>query len=360
MIKSTRKLITSIIFCVIFAFKGYSQEIIYHDAIRFTIIGKKDSLGPIYHRVDTATYNTMPASVKHLFTNSSGLAVCFKTNSPEIWAEWTVHPKSMGNMAPMGHSGLDLYIKKKGQWVYAESEAPTGATTRSCIIKNMAAGEKECILYFPLYNELKDLKIGIRTACSIKPLPNPFKKKIIVYGSSITQGAAASRPGLAYPARLSRETGYEFVNLGLSGNGKMERSVAEMLADIEADAYILDCMPNPSTEQIKERTAYLVKTIRKRHPSVPVIMIESVYYENANFDTSIYEREYQKREAFYHEYLKLKEERVPKLYYIKGEKLIGENHEGTIDGVHPTDEGFATMTRILKKNIVKILKKNGI
>lgn len=112
------KLITGIILCVIFAFKGYSQEIIYHDAIRFTIIGKKDSLGPIYHRVDTAAYNTMPASVKHLFTNSSGLAVCFKTDSPEIWAEWTVHSKSIGNMVPMGHSGLDLYYKNSQEEQY--------------------------------------------------------------------------------------------------------------------------------------------------------------------------------------------------------------------------------------------------
>lgn len=349
-----------IMLCCVLAVKGFSQEIVYRDATQFTIVGKKDASGPVYHRVDTAAYRTMPVPVKHLFTNSSGLAVCFKTDSPEIWAEWTVHPLSMGNMAPMGHSGLDLYIRREGQWVYAESEAPRGATTQSCIVRNMAAGEKECILYFPLYNELRNLKIGIRTGCLIEPLSNPFKKKIIVYGSSITQGAAASRPGLAYPARLSRETGYEFVNLGLSGNGKMEKSVADMLADIEADAYILDCMPNPSTEQIKERTAYLVKTIRERNPSAPIIMIESVYYENANFDTSIYERECRKREAFYREYLKLKKERVPKLYYIKGEKLIGENHEGTIDGVHPTDEGFATMTKILKKSIVKIFKKNGI
>ena len=148
----------------------------------------------------------------------------------------------------------------------------------------MDNSEKECLLYLPLYDEVFSLQIGVAPNSSIKPAENPFKGNIVVYGSSILQGASASRPGLAYPARLARKYGLNFINLGVSGNGKMERPVADMLANIAADAFILDCVPNPSPKEITERTAYLVKTIREKHPQAPIVMIPSVVREGGNFD----------------------------------------------------------------------------
>ena len=113
------------------------------------------------------------------------------------------------------------------------------------------------------------------------------KKKIVVYGSSILQGASASRPGMAYPARLSRSSGYNFINLGLSGNGKMEKEVAEMLADIDADAFILDCIPNPSPKEITDRTVDFVMTLRQKHPDTPIIFIEDPIFTHTFYDERI-------------------------------------------------------------------------
>src|SRR5690606_17337574 len=117
-----------------------------------------------------------------------------------------------------------------------------------------------------------------------KPGEQPFHHRILVYGSSIVQGASASRPGLAYPARLSRSTGLNFLNLGMGGSAKMEKEVADMIADIPADAFVLDCVPNSFPAEIRERTGYLIKTIRAKHPQAPIIVMQSVIRETGYFN----------------------------------------------------------------------------
>lgn len=333
---------------------------VYYDAREFTLIGKAAPTPEFYHRVDTAKYNDLPAVVKRLFTNSSGLAIMFKTNSNVISAKWsTVNPRSMNNMTDIAHKGLDLYIKRNGKWIFAGVGRPTGNSTKAELVNYMADGEKECLLYLPLYDELKSLEIGISESCYIKPIPNPFSRQVIIYGSSIVQGASASRPGMAYPARMSRSLGIDFINFGLSGNGKMEGTVADMIKDMKAEAYILDCVPNPNPEEITERTAYLVKTIRKHHPKAPIIMISGGWRENANFNVKLKEQVLKKNENFKKEYEKLKDSGVKDLYYIEGNRL-GDDHEGSTDSIHPNDLGFERMLQEIQPAIADILHQHGI
>ena len=202
----------------------------YMPAQELLLVGKATTEGEYFHRVDTAKYCTMPPAVKKLFTNSAGLAISFTTNSPVIKAKWTVPDNyQLPNLTRLAQKGLDLYIKRDGKWQFAGVGMPGGVTTERVIVDNMGTEEKECLLYLPLYDELKSLEIGVSSDAHIHKGENPFKEKIVVYGSSILQGASASRPGMAYPARLSRSSGYNFINLGLSGNGKMEKEVAGML-----------------------------------------------------------------------------------------------------------------------------------
>ena len=219
------------------------DNITYVPAQELLLVGKATTEGEYFHRVDTAKYCTIPPTVKKLFTNSAGLAISFTTNSPVIKAKWMVPDNyQLPNLTRVAQKGLDLYIKRDGKWQFAGVGIPGGVTTEKVLVDNMGTEEKECLLYLPLYDELKSLEIGVSSDAHIRKGENPFKEKIVVYGSSILQGASASRPGMAYPARLSRSSGYNFINLGLSGNGKMEKEVAEMLADIDADAFILDCI----------------------------------------------------------------------------------------------------------------------
>lgn len=336
------------------------NSIVYTDAKELTLIGKAVSTPHHYHRIDTLRYGDMPAAVKRLFTNSSGLALVFKTNSNEISARWTTaNPNTGNNITAIAHKGLDLYIKRDGEWVFAGVGRPTSNSTTAHIVRNMEDGEKECLLYLPLYDEVTNLEIGVSADSFIKPSENPFYKKVLIYGSSITQGASASRPGMAYPARLSRALGIHFINLGVSGNGKMHAPVADMLAEIKADAYILDCAANPSPDEITERTEYLVKTIRNSHPNAPIIMIQTVVRESGNFDTKIKARVAGQVANFKKEYEKLKASGVKDLYFIDGD-LLGTDHEGTTDGVHPNDLGFDRMLDVIEPDVAEILERYGI
>ena len=249
----------------------------YVPAQELLLVGKATTEGEYFHRVDTAKYCTMPPAVKKLFTNSAGLAISFTTNSPVIKAKWTVPDNyQLPNLTRIAQKGLDLYIKRDGKWQFAGVGMPGGVTTERVIVDNMGTEEKECLLYLPLYDELKSLEIGVSSDAHIYKGENPFKKKIVVYGSSILQGVSASRPGMAYPARLSRSSGYNFINLGLSGNGKMEKEVAGMLADIDADES--HCFRGSGAVELPAAGLgclnydLYVKLLAKFHPNIPLII----------------------------------------------------------------------------------------
>lgn len=343
-------------------FSQKKTNIVYTDAKELTLIGKATPTPNFYHRIDTVKYNNIPPRVKKLFTQSAGLAITFKTNSNIISARWsTANPKSDNNTTDIMRKGLDLYIKRDGQWIFAGVGRPVvnKTSTTYTLVENMEDGEKECILYLPLYDETKSLEIGVTEGNYVTPIPNPFRKKVIVYGSSITQGASAGRAGLAYLARMSRKLGIDFINLGLSGSGKMEPTVIDMLKDMKADAYIFDCAANPSPDEITERTFNAVASIRKYHPDAPIIMIESVVRESGNFNTKIRERVAQQNQNFKKEYLRLIDAGITDLFYIEG-SLLGTDHEGTVDGVHPTDLGFDRMLQIIEPEVQKVMEKYGI
>lgn len=330
--------------------------IVYTDAFSLKLIGQAFPLKNSFHRIDTALHFNFPAPVKRLLTHSSGLAVCFKTSSPRIAAKWCVTSRKSGNnMTPIVNKGLDLYIRRNGVWEFAGVGRPDSVCNEFVMAQNMDNAEKECMLYLPLYDEVKSLFIGVDSGYQIISGKDPFTKRVAVYGSSVTQGASASRPGMAYPARLSREMGINFINLGLSGNGTMEKEVADMVAGIQADAFVLDCFANPSPEQITDRTAYLVKTIRAKHPHVPIIMIQSVFREIGNFNLPVREMVRRQNENTFKEYQKLKLAGIKNLYLIPGDDLLGKDHEGTTDGLHPNDLGFDRMLKVIRPAITPVI-----
>lgn len=353
------------VLCLISAFiLPINAELKYVDASRLTLIGKvMPTPENVYHRVDTVKYNDMPFQVKRLFTHSAGLVVSFKTNSPTVAARWTTKGKGvMGNVTPICDRGLDLYMNDGGKWIPVGAGTPSAgkAEQERVITKNLKPGVHRFLLYLPLFEEVRSLEIGVDEGAFIEAEPSPFRHTVLMYGSSILHGACASRSGLAYPARMSRNTGINFVNYGLSGNGKMEAAVADMLKDIDADAFILDCMPNPSPEEITERTQYLVNTIRKYHQGTPIIMIETYMRENGYSDQAVHDRCTRQGEAFVKQYELLKKQGIKDLYLIRDNHDIGTDHEGSVDGTHPNDLGFDRMVEQYQPQIMRILKKYGI
>ena len=163
--------------------------------------------------------------------------------------------------------GLDLYIMKDGEWVFAGVGAPSMKKApyskhEDTIVSDMAEGSKQCLLYLPLFDEVGSLEIGVETGAAITPMENPFRHNIIVHGSSITHGASASRPGMSYPARFGRDNGMNICNLGFSGMCKLQIEYAYYLADIkDVDAFVFDTFSNPSAEVIVENFVFFKEFI---------------------------------------------------------------------------------------------------
>ncbi|WP_188747238.1 SGNH/GDSL hydrolase family protein [Parapedobacter defluvii] len=360
------KIISSLLVCFLSVLTNSllaqkESSLTFTDARQLTLVGKALPADAFFHRIDTAVFPGIPPAVKHLLTHSAGLALSFETNSTQLVVKWCTNPRGPGdNLTAIVQEGMDLYIKRNGQWQYAGVARPT---THDCnefaVVQNMAAGNKECLLYLPLYDETYSVQIGVERGAKLISKPNPFKRNILVYGSSIVQGASASRPGLAYPARLSRETGYNFINLGVSGSAKMEAEVAEMIATMPMDAFILDCVPNSSPEQVTERTAHLVRTIRAQHPLAPIIAIQSIIREGGNFDELRADQTTAQNGNFLREIRQL-QSGDEGLYLITAEDLLGDDHEGTTDGTHPNDLGFDRMLQKIRPAVLEILRKHGI
>ncbi|TKC65000.1 hydrolase [Pedobacter hiemivivus] len=338
-----------------------TDQLNFTSAKMLTLIGKSEETPTIYDRIDSNKYKGLPPRVAQLLTNSAGLAISFKTNSTVIGAKWCVSKsRALANMSPTAHKGVDLYIKKDGKWQFAGIGRVSGVCNDEIVISRMDNSEKECLLYLPLYDKVEDVQIGIEKKAKITAAADPFAKRILIYGSSIVQGTGASRPGMAYPARLSRLTGLNFINLGLSGSAKMEPEVADMVAAIDADAYILDCVPNTNPTLIKERTAYLVNTIRRKHPKAPIIVMQSIVRESGYWDKVVGETVKNQNINIQQEVLALLDKGLKDLYFITSEKMMGNDHEGTVDGVHPNDLGYERMITHIQPLIMDILSKYDI
>lgn len=338
-----------------------TDELNFTNADQFTLIGKAEVTPNRYDRIDTNKYKGLPPRVAQLLTNSAGLAISFKTNSTVIAAKWCVSKsRALPNMMPTAQKGVDLYIKNGNKWQFAGIGRVSKVCNDEVLISRMDNTEKECLLYLPLYDMVEKVEIGIEKKARIGTNNDPFAKRVLIYGSSIVQGTGASRPGMAYPARLSRATGINFINLGLSGSAKMEPEVADMVAAINADAYILDCVPNTNPQLVTERTANLINTIWKKHADAPIIVMQSLVRETGYWDKTLGAQVKQQNINVQTEVLSLLQKGMKNLYFITSENMIGADHEGTIDGTHPNDLGYDRMINSIQPQIVDVLNKHGI
>ena len=344
-----------------------AQKVRYYNAAELNVIGKAIPTTKDFTRIDTSAYKFNDKVIDEFASQSTGLAVLFATDSPLIKARWVTSPKNAApNFTAIAQKGLDLYIKKDGEWVFAGVGRPKMEKVKTydrhedTMVKSMAPGRKECLLYLPLYDSLDSLFIGIDENSYIEPIENPFKYRIVVKGSSVTHGLAASRPGMTYEARFGRDNGFYCFNLGFSGKSKLQPEYAKYLADIEdVDAFIFDAFSNPSAETIHENFDRFVDIIRAAYPETPLIFMQTERRESRNFDTWREDFETKKQAAAVEE-IKERMKIDKHIYFIPSDDFLGHDHLGTSDGSHPTDLGFTRMLDSISPKILKILSKYGI
>lgn len=357
-----KRILTLLFACAALSFSA-SAQIKFINATELGIHGhtKQTDKSP-YYRFDHTPYEGFSKAIINHSKCASGLYIVFKTNSSQISASWENVSKRMGdNMTGVAQQGLDLYIKDNGKWRFAAvgrvSTLPNKNKRTKSLIKNLADGEKECLLYLPGWCELTKLEIGIDDWAEIKGLPTPFRHKVVVHGSSITHGASASRPAMAYPALMSRNLGINFINFGFSGQCKMQPQFLEFLKSCEADAFVFDAFSNPSEKQIKERLNNFVEELVKAHPGKPLIFIQSPIDQDSDFDTKKYAARMSLTKTAA-EMMKVLAKRYKDVYFLAVPNVLGT--DSTVDNSHPTDLGFDRFLKAYQPKIAKILKKYGI
>lgn len=287
--------------------------------------------------------------VWNLSRNSTGIAVRFVTDSPEIHARWTLTSSNlaMPHMPATGVSGLDLYVRlPDGRWNWLANGRPTQVENVAALVREGRPGTHEFLLYLPLYNGVKAVDVGVRAGAKLEAAPErsaAARRPLVFWGTSITQGGCASRPGMVHTAILGRRLDRPVINLGFSGNGKMEPELAAVIAELDAAAFVIDCLPNMTAQEVAERTVPLVRILREKHPTTPILLVEDRTYSDAYWIASKRQRNDSSRAALKQAFETLQAAKTPGLIYVTGEEQLGDDVEGTVDSSHPTDLGFLRM-----------------
>lgn len=210
---------------------------------------------------------------------------------------------------------------------------------------------REITVNFPLYGDVKKLYIGLNQEAQVLPAEDyAVTKPVLYYGSSITQGGCASRPGNCYQHILSRRLDCDFVNLGFSGNAKGETVIAEYIADLEMSAFVYDYDHNaPNPEFLQKTHEPFFKIIREKNPNLPVLMLSRPQW----VQTEDVQNRLAVVKATYENSLAAGDKNV---YLLSGRQLMElVEDSGNVDGVHPTDSGFLSMANAIEPVLREIL-----
>ncbi len=352
------KLILVALLCV-WAFPGLAQKD-YTDALGLTVVGKFTQTVHPWDRLDER--EGMTDGEKGQARHCSGMAVAFATNSKSIGVRvvWRKKASDGGNMGAIAARGFDLYIQKDGRWLWAGNGHPRNTPQEPLeveLIKDSGSGEKHCLVYLPLYSQIESLDIVTVEGSWIEPDVQPFKGRIAVWGSSYTHGSGAGRCAMTWEAQLSRATGYNFINLGFSGNCKLQPYFADALLEAEpVDAFVFDAFSNPSPQEVRERLEPFIRRFVEARPGVPLIFLQTLRREKRNFSPSYDAKEHAKR-ATAEELMQQMAAKYPQVYWVNTTHATSENHEATSDGSHPDSYGYTLWMQSVKDPILEILTK---
>lgn len=322
-----------------------------------------------FDRLPVSAQDVVREPVWGLSKNSAGLMIRFRSNAEEIQVRYAVNGNhAMHHMPATGVSGVDLYaIDSDGKWLWCRGDAHFSDTITYRFNGLMANDRyhqlgREYRLYLPLYNQVEWLEIGVTEADYFSPLPVRMEKPIVVYGTSIAQGACASRPGMAWTSILDRKLDRPLINLAFSGNGRLEPELIDLLVEIDAKIYILDCLPNLTSattyddQELKRRVLESVRQLKQKRPNVPVLLTDHAGYTDGFISPNrmtAYTRVNQIQQAAFSQ---LKAEGYHGLYYLTQE-AIHLQLDDMVDGTHPNDLGMMHYAEAYEKKLRSILQE---
>jgi lysophospholipase L1-like esterase len=330
----------------------------------FPVIEGQGWAGKIAHPYDRLPAKAQP-SVRQVVWNLSrqgaGLVIRFRCDATDIHVRYTVKGRmEMPHMPATGVSGVDLYaVGKDGKWEWTAGKYSFGDTIRYNFSSLGRDGMREYYLYLPLYNEVGWLEIGTPADATMTPLPVRTNKPVVVYGTSIAQGACASRPGMAWTAILGRRLDRPVINLGFSGNGQLENGITQLLTELDAGIFVLDCLPNTSrfpADTVISRLMTTVRTLQQSRPGVPILLVDDADAGIRSLDSARNEIFDKVNRAGKEAYDKMKAAGMKNIWRLPAED-IGLDIESTVDGVHPNDVGMQRYAAAYEKIIRKLLAR---
>ncbi len=307
-----------------------------------------------FKRLPEAVAEKAPGVKPHCYT-SAGARVRFETDSPYIAIKMKHEDYNFGspNASKIAYCGVDVYISKSGKQVYHSGFTPPLDTNEGYEgIKYLPEGIKQITLYLPILAKLSDLEIGVKENSFIGKHPDyKISKPVVFYGSSITQGIAASRPGNIYEGMISRALDCDFVDLGFSGSCMGEPALAEYIGGLEMSAFVMDYDHNaPDIEHLESTHEGFYKIVRKAKPELPIIFVTRP-------DPELTEDNQARRCVITKTFLNARENGDKNVYLFDGRTFFGNVAVGdcTADGTHPNDLGMFFMAQGIGGMLEKIL-----
>lgn len=290
----------------------------------------------------------------------AGVNVGFKTDSPTLAIRVRTDGFGrMGHMAETGIRGACLFGGPPGRMKAWATAVPAldGDRFASTFFKDLPRRTREFAIYMSLYNAPQSFEIGLCPDATIAP-PSPpvLARPVVFYGTSITQGGCASVPGHDFVSSIGRLLNLHTINLGFSGNGRGESEVARLVAEIDAEMFVLDYAANASPESLAGTLPAFYGILRAAHPQTPILLVSRVCYWRAGWNPEQMTWHEDLRDAAIAFYIAARRGGDRNLHFVDGQSLISLGDAGAqVDGVHPTDHGFALMAERLAPCIERLL-----
>ena len=313
-----------------------------------------------YARMPERLQRNMPEKVRNFSKNAAGLSIMFTTNTRNLQIKYTIEPGAqMVNMARLNQAGVDLYAtNKRGKthWIGNHMQW-NWKDTITFTFRDLETKTGVYELFLPPYSTITSLKIGCDKKADLTFVPTRTDKPVVIYGSSIVQGASPSRPGLTWTNTLKRITGLNIVNLGFSGSCLMEPEVFDAICEIDARCFVIDPIPNSyrlTANEIATRIRYGVTQIRQRSYA-PIIISESYLQADRAFHPHAEDQLRKANKALCHIVKLLQKEGVKNLFLMKS-KDIKMTEDAMIEATHPNDIGCIIYANAYKKKLKKVLR----
>lgn len=320
-----------------------------------------------YQRLPDRAQKSVRKPVWRLSKNSAGLSIRFWSNAKNIVVKYKLKGGiSMPHMPATGVSGLDLYSKSyNGEWMRCWGKYSLAKLSKyDFAIEDKSDSYKkygrEYQLFLPLYNSVETLEIGISEDSFLKALPIRNEKPIVAYGTSICQGACASRPGMAWTNILERRLERPVINLGFSGNGKLESEIIDLLTEIDAKLYILDCLPNlnPQKDDTYNLAINAVKKLKAKRPDAAVILTDHIGYADYLTNEKSKGKYTNLNQSLDSAFNTLISEGYTKVFHLTKEELQF-NFDMYVDIIHPNDYGMVAYADAYEPLIRKVLHETS-